>query len=715
MTSFLTEAQRATLAAALAAKQQAAVAGGKKQHAGHHAPSSGPHAGDKKSKSVKGSGGTKKGGGGGKYTWGALLQQEEGVSALDRNDPNYDSEEDQAVLMNAPNSSHTRLQEEVAAYKREVNAIVEEYFSSGDVGNAADSLSELEAPVTTMGHYFVKRLLTLALDRKDKEREMASSLLSNLYSEVLPSDQIQKGMGALVESLDDLRLDVPDAVELLSLFIARGVVDDILPPAAITRWASGASESSALASLKSRCDSHLAARHSAERLLRCWGSGAGQSHAETKERIAKLLAEYLDSHDAAEASRCLRGLAVPFFHHELVKQGLHAAMENAAQTEHLMALFKRLTDSNEVTSNQLLRGFQRVAANLPDTALDNPAAPAQWNAVLEAAAAAGLLEAASQAELRDMASGKGAAAAAANGAAAGPTAAVAGGIGGAGVPAFKSAMATALKEFFLSADVREVAARLMELGQPGLHSLFVKQVVTVAMDRRDREREMASNLLSELHPRVITDDQMGSGFSRLLSAADDLVLDIPDAVHLLSLFLGRAIVDEVLPPAFLASTLPSLPDGSLGVTVVQSTGAMLSQRHAAERLQTCWHGGGLSLEDVRKQMRDALDEFLVAGSGSEVAAVLQDLALPHYHHELVKACVELLFEYPDKAGQLSGLLKQLSEQGVITSTQMAQGLSRIRSALADEALDAPSAPAAFDKLIKQAEAEGWLPAEFNSN
>lgn len=33
--------------------------------------------------------------------------------------------------------------------------------------------------------------------------------------------------------------------------------------------------------------------------------------------------------------------------------------------------------------------------------------------------------------------------------------------------------------------------------------------------------------------------QMVSGFSRLLAAADDLVLDIPEAVHLLSLFLGR--------------------------------------------------------------------------------------------------------------------------------------------------------------------------------
>lgn len=55
-----------------------------------------------------------------------------------------------------------------------------------------------------------------------------------------------------------------------------------------------------------------------------------------------------------------------------------------------------------------------------------------------------------------------------------------------------------------------------------------------------------------------------------------------------------------------------------------------------------------------------------------VSQVLQDLALPHFHHEFVKAAVELLFEYPDKAAPLTALLKQLSEQGVITSTQMAQ-------------------------------------------
>jgi hypothetical protein len=73
-----------------------------------------------------------------------------------------------------------------------------------------------------------------------------------------------------------------------SLAVSHLQVDDVLPPAAIARWASGATESSNLAALKARCDLHLAARHSAERLLRCWGSGAGQSHAETKERIAKV-------------------------------------------------------------------------------------------------------------------------------------------------------------------------------------------------------------------------------------------------------------------------------------------------------------------------------------------------------------------------------------------------------------------------------------------
>jgi len=43
---------------------------------------------------------------------------------------------------------------------------------------------------------------------------------------------------------------------------------------------------------------------------------------------------------------------------------------------------------------------------------------------------------------------------------------------------------------------------LQELRDPGLLQVFVKQVVVAALDRKDRERELASQLLAHLHPKV---------------------------------------------------------------------------------------------------------------------------------------------------------------------------------------------------------------------
>ena len=119
---------------------------------------------------------------------------------------------------------------------------------------------------------------------------------------------------------------------------------------------------------------------------------------------------------------------------------------------------------------------------------------------------------------------------------------------------------------------------------------------------------------------------------------------------MMALFLGRAVVDEALPPSFLTSVLPALEGGSLGVAVVQSAGgaancfvlhhiwrawpcilsaavpccsertpcpplgpagAILGSRHAAERLQNCWHGGALTLDEIKAAVKAALDEYLV--------------------------------------------------------------------------------------------------------
>ena len=72
-----------------------------------------------------------------------------------------------------------------------------------------------------------------------------------------------------------------------------------------------------------------------------------------KSTCVRLLQEYVASADQAEAERCLRELAVPFFHHELVKQALLAAMEAPAAQGPLLALLSRMADSGLVSGSQM--------------------------------------------------------------------------------------------------------------------------------------------------------------------------------------------------------------------------------------------------------------------------------------------------------------------------------------------------------------------------
>lgn len=54
-----------------------------------------------------------------------------------------------------------------------------------------------------------------------------------------------------------------------------------------------------------------------------------------------------------EARLCLRNLAVPPFHHELVKQALVAAMEDESAAKPLLELLKGLADSGDVSPMQM--------------------------------------------------------------------------------------------------------------------------------------------------------------------------------------------------------------------------------------------------------------------------------------------------------------------------------------------------------------------------
>ncbi|KAF2291061.1 hypothetical protein GH714_019467 [Hevea brasiliensis] len=158
----------------------------------------------------------------GEGTWGGLLDTEYNYS-VDPSDPKYDCNEE------CDHGTGRKLTVDFEEYKKKTTIIVEEYFATDDIVSTADELSELGMP--GYNYYFVKKLISMAMDRHDKEKEMAAVLLSALYADIIDPSQVHKGFSKLVESSDDLIVDIPDTVDILALFIARAVVDDILPPA----------------------------------------------------------------------------------------------------------------------------------------------------------------------------------------------------------------------------------------------------------------------------------------------------------------------------------------------------------------------------------------------------------------------------------------------------------------------------------------------------
>lgn len=89
-----------------------------------------------------------------------------------------------------------------------------------------------------------------------------------------------------------------------------------------------------------------------------------------------LLQEFISSGDIEEASRCLRYLEVPHFHHELVYEAIVMALEanSATKEEAICKLLKAFDSAILITRDQMERGFFRVFDELPDISMDVPLA-----------------------------------------------------------------------------------------------------------------------------------------------------------------------------------------------------------------------------------------------------------------------------------------------------------------------------------------------------
>jgi len=302
----------------------------------------------------------KKGGAGGKGTWGKGGLDDLNVpeSALDHNDPNYASDDEEVAVV--------RATEVITPHE----VLLQEYAASGDAAELAKNLQD-SIPVSQF-HQFVDQSVEYAIERQAFEREFVSQLLLALSNNhTLTVEHIEGGFQLQLNKLDDLVLDNPDAVDTLAKFMARAVVDEFLPPAFVDKRA-GSNSKYATEAL-AHAHGLINEPHRVDRLRHIWGPGTFHSVKRMKEEVTTLLEEYLDNGDVSEADKSVRNLHAPSFHFQIVKEAIRLAVtKNDGARSKLGSLLAAFAKEGLFSPTALKSGFDAIS--IPDLALDVPKA-----------------------------------------------------------------------------------------------------------------------------------------------------------------------------------------------------------------------------------------------------------------------------------------------------------------------------------------------------
>lgn len=278
--------------------------------------------------------------------------------AFDRKDPNYDSEEDSGrpymPFEAALRAQVAETKMNLTAYKKTIEPLITAFFVHGEVEEILQSLQEVDAPAYS--YEFVKRAINRAFDRGDRERELVSQLLSQGYPDFFSSNSIGKGFERLFELIDEIVIDVPFARDMLPIFLARAVLDEVLPPS----FLSDAVVCNLGGEIVKQAKMMLSREHGGAKLERVWGPGDGRPVEDMKVAVDQLLQEYMVSGDLDEACRCIMELNQAQFYHEVVKRAVVNALDSPKETQlKVSELLAYLVERDRLTSMQAIKGFDR--------------------------------------------------------------------------------------------------------------------------------------------------------------------------------------------------------------------------------------------------------------------------------------------------------------------------------------------------------------------
>ncbi|KAG2265383.1 hypothetical protein Bca52824_072462 [Brassica carinata] len=98
----------------------------------------------------------------------------------------------------------------------------------------------------------------------------------------------------------------------------------------------------------------------------------------------------------------------------------------------------------------------------------------------------------------------------------------------------------------------------------------------------------------------------------------------------------------------------------------------------------------------------------MSGDKKEAFRCIKALKVPFFHHEIVKRALIMAMERQKAQVKLLDLLKEAVEVGLINTTQVTKGFSRIIDSVEDLSLDIPEARSVLQSFISKVAYEGWL-------
>ncbi|GAB6023316.1 hypothetical protein CHUAL_008119 [Chamberlinius hualienensis] len=271
-----------------------------------------------------------------------------------------------------------------------------------------------------------------------------------------------------------------------------------------------------------------------------------------------------------------------------------------------------------------------------------------------------------------------------------------------------------LLEYFENSETREVIVSLSELNFGDRKFRIPVIAISLAMEKKPSNRERTSVLISDLYPDRLSQTDIAKGFDYLLHNLSDIVLDTPEAPVILGNFIARAVADDCLPPKFLAE-YKGVIECVYAKAAIERADVLLSMKHGLVRLDNVWGvgGGTRPVKYLIKKMVLLLKEYVSSGDTVEAARCLNDLEVPHFHHELVYEAIVMVLEDMNErtADLVCRLLKSLYASVIVTPDQLTRGFERVYESMLDICLDVPNAYTILERFVGKCQSSGFVSDE----